>query len=442
MRPSVLLGAFLATTVAVLVTCNACSNAGTADGGADTAAEAPADARQDRNTLPKDVSLPDADPGWRYFMELQGCDAQVPVDPQLSMKKLTWIACPSGKAECQRFDTTGWREDMLPGVINSASISGDKQWLAFVRPLSGGKSAEWDLYDRINLSPVNAWLWSGDCDVVPILGVSRVTLLGILFATSSYAYANGALPTTALKPTFVTFQPQPKYQWVRYAASDTKIAFEVNAGLGIDTVDAGDTTFTSAPGKKWFDPFVVGTDVFVWNEYGATGWSRELRVNGDGSSTVLREVQGRHVSRFRSDGVSWFWVEAYGDSNFQNFAQPFAEVWTAPYTNNPATLTSTAKKLVQVDGVAAGNGNEAAFDGHYAVPSAPNGTLYVVRASDGALKTIDIPTLYGPGPMGVSKLRMQQLAFVSKDEVWGVLCGLQGSPSNLGFAKFALGSWP
>ncbi len=431
------------TVLATLVTCNACSNSGSVDAG--VVVDTPSDSSRDREVV-KDVSTPDAGPGWRAFSELPGCDAIVPMDPAATMKKLAWIACPSGKPECQRFDTAGWREDMLPGVINSASVSVDKKWLSFVRPLTTGKThlAEWDLYSRTNFDPINAWVWENDCLIQPILGESRLTLLGVIFTTSppKFAYANGPMPVTASQPTFLTFQPQPKYVWVDTSASDTKLAFGISYGVGVDTVNAGETTFTSATGTKLFHPLVVGSDVFAWNEYGATGWSRELRVNADGTSTVFREVQGRHVSHFRSDGSTWFWVESYGDANYQNFDQPMAQVWSAPYTNDPSTLAGSAKKLAQVDGASTYNGTEVAFDGYFAVGPRSGPYMWIVRASDGAMKKLDIGALYGPGPMGVPTLGMQQPAFVSKDEVWGVLCGAQGSPNDLAFARFQLGSWP
>lgn len=451
-KRAVLLGGLVAATLAAVATGNACSG-GLVDGRQDTGNTASGtDARPeasrylppwDAGVFPDDVTLADPETGWRYLSEMPGCDAQVPIVPQASMKPLVWVACPSDKAECRRFDTTGWRVDTGTRMIGAASVSLDKRWLAFIRPLSGDKTAEWDLYDRSNLSPVNAWLLNGHCYVQPVLGASRVTLFVDTFTDSPtrIAYASGPIPAGALQPAFVTLKPQPKLLWLMPSASDTKIAFNITAGLGADTVRVGETTFKHASGNKWFVPLVVGPDVFVSNEYGSTGWNRELRINQDGTSTVFREMQGRHISHFRTDGSTWFWVEAYGDADYTHFDQPRAEVWSAPYTSDPATLAATARKLAQVDGATTFDGTEVALDGYFAV-----GTygpyLWIVRGMDGAVKKLDIATLYGPGPVAYPRLGMQQPVFVSQDEVWGILAGEHGSPDDLAFARFQLGSWP
>lgn len=112
-------------------------------------------------------------------------------------------------------------------------------------------------------------------------------------------------------------------------------------------------------------------------------------------------------------------------------------MWAAPYTNDPTTLSQTAKKLTSltvpsapVDGIAQ--------NGLYAVTGGDH-TVQVIR-SDGAKQVVDLQATYAPtsymtsaAPLGVS--------IVTSTSVWGVISQNPGT-MGVAFVKLALDPWP
>ncbi len=377
-----------------------------------------------------EISRHVAEVGWRYFTELgAACDVQVPLDPLAAMRKLAWVACVSANPKCAQFDTSAWPGG--PQFWREAAVSGDKKWLALGIVGPGWKLYDHAVYGRDTLVPVNTWRldsFSSQCSVGPEFGYSTVTL----FATRPfYAASTGAMPAGALSPSFIPLKPQLPSMPAEIGASDTVIAADLQLTGGIVRLLPNASTWTKTSTTKLWAPVVVGDDVYADHEYGNNGWSQLVRVDADGSTTVMRAVAQRHVLSAKMHGGWMFWIEMYGDSNPGNFAQPFAEAWAAPYTSIPVTLAQTAKKVAQIDGVA-GNDPVVAFDGYYAVSNAVSNAVYVIRASDGAVQKLALPTLVA------RKAQWLIPAFVSATEVWGIA----SDSVRDWFVKIQLGPWP
>jgi hypothetical protein len=101
------------------------------------------------------------------------------------------------------------------------------------------------------------------------------------------------------------------------------------------------TTSTTSPlllDMVWHD------DVYATSEHGTAGWSQEYRVNADGSTTLFLSVSNAHAGQLRTDGTTLFWTQTYGTPNL-NVAQQRVEVWSAPYSSDPAAVAANARRL-------------------------------------------------------------------------------------------------
>jgi hypothetical protein len=118
--------------------------------------------------------------------------------------------------------------------------------------------------------------------------------------------------------------------------------------------------------------------------------------------------------------------------------QSDTQVWTAPYTNDPAQLAATGHVIADIQGPNGTYlpGDSLAFGGLYAVaagsgPSAGYSSIYVVRASDGAVTLAPTAGDYS----------YWSLVHVTHTELWAVM-GEQGGPaSGAAFVRAQLGPW-
>jgi hypothetical protein len=386
---------------------------------------------------------PDATAGWRSYTELPNCNLEVALDPIKSASKISWVACPGNNGSCLQIDTKGWEGPNSVVQITFAHVSPKHDYLALVHAIPQG--FEQSIYSMPSYTPIQAWHVVDKlplCAVLPMFGPNKAALLQN--GPSMAHLAGGAMPTVFTGPTYLDLIPaiagdqNPEFSG---SISDTTVAFDIQPNGQIARLPLGQGNYIATKGIKLAEPIVVGDDVYAYNEYGTDGWSGIARVNADGSTTPYRYVTQRHVSAFRADTNWAVWLETYGDSNFSNWSQPTAELWGAPYTNDPSKLAATAKKLATLPGVRTEIPEPVYSEGYYAVaggvsdPVKP--TVYVVRVADGMVKTIDANALVGPDNVHPYYL---SLTTVSQTEVYGIINQVNWTP-RLGFVRLDLGSW-
>lgn len=123
-----------------------------------------------------------------------------------------------------------------------------------------------------------------------------------------------------------------------------------------------------------------------------------------------------------------YWAESYGGAN--PLAPPaVVDIWSAPYTREPATLAATAQKLATLGAGAAKPVDPVASKGYYAFGSIP-GTRSVVEASSGKVQTVTVGGGYD----------CWQLTHVTATELWCVEKKLPG-PNGTGLIRLQLDPW-
>jgi hypothetical protein len=189
--------------------------------------------------------------------------------------------------------------------------------------------------------------------------------------------------------------------------SDTTYAFDTGATGHVDRVPVGTTNYVvgTAPGAPLSKPVVHGDDVFAYANQGTDGWARYYRVNADGSVVDFINKPQHYMSALAADAQWIYWVDAYG-ATAPNGAQPTTELWFAPYTNDPTTLSSTATKLGVIS---ATRGDAVAFNGYWAGLLGVN-DIWIARAADGTTWHIT------PEP----NRRFNSIAYIDDKEVWVV----------------------
>lgn len=424
--------------------CSGCSEqSARGDGGSDGSEDHSVGAKK-KDAEPDNTI--DAGPGWRPYTEIPGCDLQVATNLQSPAFSIRWIACPGNGAACLQADTIDWGQGIegAPARITFAKASPKQDYffLAHSVPLPSFQEV---IYTLPSFTPVQAWLLSetGSCDLVKFFGDQKGAMLQIL--PSVKMFAAGGLPGVFTSPTYAALTPpvQQGQNTAFWSMSDTTVSFDIQPQHSVARLPFGQTNYVRTTTGKLSEPIVVADDVFAHDEYGNNGWDQIVRVNADGSITPFRSAPQRHVTMFRADANRMVWVETFGDSNFQNFDQPNAELWGAPYTNDPTTLGTTAKKIATLPGVRTGWGDARYFSGYYAVvpmlTDNVRSTLYVVRVADGYVKTIDVNALVGPD--NVHPYMLARIASVSQTEVIGILSQVNWSPI-FGLVKLQLGAWP
>jgi hypothetical protein len=150
-------------------------------------------------------------------------------------------------------------------------------------------------------------------------------------------------------------------------------------------------------------------------------------MNGDGTLTLFRAKSQTHITALTSDQDTLYWAESWGGANVDPNDQPHVEIWMAPFTDDPAILTSTAQLLVKLDGQMRRPGEMMAQGGF--VGLSENNTAFVVRKQDGAVKTV--------APFNGDAVGMP--VYVSQSEMWA-LVHLPNDPANV-LTKVGLGMW-
>jgi hypothetical protein len=410
------------------------------DGGADAAVDAPRDASRVDAT---DASSWDGGeindwPDWRRLTE---ADPNCPIDiPKIAVKDavpaIQWIPCKNANPKCQQVDTTGWSDGTY--VFPKAKVSVEGTLLVTLRMIKSVQlptEAEWVVYAMPSLEPLAAVRLRKSaealCNGYVSVSGTRMAFLGFGLDSGSRHLAHQVPEDFALRPSFVELQPSLKDLGSTevLASSDTTVAFDLQPVGSIVHNKPPSTSFGMTKGLDLSIPFVVAGDVYASSEYGfGDGWENYYRVDADGSAAPYRAVPQRHVGAMASDGARMYWAESYGGAN--PLAPPaVVDIWSAPYTREPATLAATAQKLATLGAGAAKPVDPVASKGYYAFGSIP-GTRSVVEASSGKVQTVTVGGGYD----------CWQLTHVTATELWCVEKKLPG-PNGTGLIRLQLDPW-
>jgi hypothetical protein len=359
------------------------------------------------------------------------------VDVTSNVDPLTWIPCTNGMTDCQEATSVDGCGSRF-GASNEASRgpAGAAKWLHLQRE-RGPAVYEDIVIDVATSATLAAFRYDtrSHCSIRAALGQSLVAAFGVWQDGGAYAYGAPADLMGSSPPPFLSL---PAFAPPGYIPemSDTTFAL---GGAFTERAPLGSTALID-PGipPKFYGrtPVVVGDDVFVNAEVGQGEWLTEYRLDPDGSTVLFRGPPNTHASAFATDGKTMFWTESSGDVD-GGFVQPSLEVWAAPYTSDPAQLATTAHRLAQLP-----LGQPAqvpvvgaiAFEGIYVLAygneTTYQSTAYLVRATDGALKTVTS----GPGRM------FGQPLIVTPTELWSIEGNLSAGGERL--TRIAYGGWP
>jgi len=464
-----------ALATAFAVTSVDCSSPATADGGAgDAGGDSPRDVAGDISsdagmscTTPNPADEPPAaywlTPDWqRLGGPVACCAAAIATNPVQDLPALAWIPCLNGATDCLEDKVTwdGGTYYNFGYTSVSRDGSGAPKLLKFTRAQFEGQDygyLEDDVYDFGSGIPVAGLRegYGGTSDVCTfVLNVGGATI-GVLASTKPsdpHDYvAWGAAPLTT--PAFLPlsgpleqlFTKKPPAVDQDHRMSATSLGFElVYGGTGLVRMPVGAASYvmSKAFGTDNTDVDVVeGDDVFAGKFYGSAGWSQEYVMAADGTVSLFRGKDKTHVTTLRSDGKTLFWVESYGLSDphiapGDFIPQPNMEVWSAPYTNDPATLAASAKKLATIQNHTRPGHAAVAFRDHYAFETDEK-TLTVVRSFDGAVQQISA----GPG-----RRFDDDVAYVSPSEVWVTMdnyddVNMTPRQRGIALARYTLREW-
>jgi len=375
-------------------------------------------------------------PGWQRVTAFDPCcAADVAVDVDAAVPQLVWQACTNDAGpSCQEL-VVDWPSSS-PIHFNQAFAAHDatgKASLLYLSMQTGDSAVEDNLYRASDQQPVAGWRLDEStvpCGILTLGGASTLTLGGYPSSPQLFSIATGTVDALLTHPHFTPL-PADYLSVSSPYASDTTFAFELQPMQAIGRMDVATRTFVKTkPGSGLNIDAVEGNDVFAEKfDDSTTGWGELYLVKNDGSIALLRAKPNTHVRTLRSDGVRLYWTEAYGGTSpFSQ--QPILEVWSAPYTNDPATLAATATKVGQA--TTSFNGLASmAFDGYVTI-SLEQDQTWVVRVSDGASQIIRS----GPGRSWEFPI------LVSATEVWSTVGTAVSGPSGIALVRQQLAPWP
>jgi len=373
-------------------------------------------------------------PGFRRLTELDPCcPTDVALNPAQVAPPVTWVPCPSNATGCVQMPA-GWNSayTQFSDIEISVAEDGAPAYMHVLRLLSQTQG-EHDIYSFPAGSPLGAWrviYGSLSCETATIVGGASATI---------YAFVNGGAPTgtfvaaaapasLAAAPRFVRIGSDLLLAGIQSTgSSETTFGFDLGGGaIGRAPLDGGSSYVTAAGPGQVSVAFVSRGDVFAQSNYGTAGWGQIYVMQPNNSLVLLRSNTNAHVSAIATDGPDVYWGETFGSMDL-SAQQHDTQVWTAPYTDDPVQLATTARQIADIPGTTLPQ-LAIAFGGHYAFWTS-SGT-YVVRASDGAV-------VVAPKPIGY---QYQQLVYVTDTELWAVMANSAGA-TGVAFARVTLGPW-
>jgi hypothetical protein len=422
-----------------LAACASCSapSSPTADAGADSSDARVKDAVAEDTSAWWDGGVISDWPGWRRLTEIEPtCVVDVPIDlSKVTVPTPTWVPCTNGNPKCVELDRSVFNP-LQPSLFRYALTSPTGKALAIVRAIAAVQADnlfEWDVYSLPDMVPIAAWreqLGLGPACQIELGFTPTQAAMAVRIGDGPRA-AVGPLSLLQTKPPIVTYVPQVVQgsTWQFYGASDTTIAFELSSIHRVVRAKVGSPDYTFTNGVKLSYMQTHGDDVYAKNEFGIDGWDRVMRIDADGSTTPFIAPTKRHASRPITDETTWMWSESYGAVDSTEDPQPTNDLFSAPYTNDPATLKLTQKKIVTLPQGTAKIVNGVARAGYFAFQATRNET-YVVRASDGKVQTV--PNVGGK--------RCWMVVHVTENDLWCIEEEISG-PTGGSVTKTTLDPW-
>jgi len=414
-------GCVLHLLVALLVCVGGCScgyHAHTADGAVDAPTDAPSDVMTDapvdaprdapRDTR-TDASDPDVaflgcDPGWHPLPSIPDDLEVLYADNPSCLLNVAWVSCGPG---CQRLaDDPRFERSVDP---NSSWVDGGRAFFTMAEGLTiptrhpgrivvvastdGMVHGAWldsaNLFRDPNLTGIDGIGGAGGQ-----FGASITTGLGTTDGNFSTYHAliyqaPLASMTGPIEPTLQldTLPPGSALQYIK--ASATTLTAEVQPLAKMLVVEDGREHWLGGPGSATphipAGSVLVGREVF-WLDWGA----RSVRIahgNFDMESEVFLEIADADTLGLASDGTDLAWIQAYEPNAIRNvYAR--TELWTAPFTADPASLSPR-----MVASLSNPSNRAMLGDGYYAVLSSTGTKLFsrVYSLADGSVQQWDNP---------------------------------------------------
>ncbi len=321
-----------------------------------------------------------------------------PIDLVASSPKWSWKPCATGRTNCQEM-VQDWRNDGVQSYFSEIQVSSDNvgtPQLVLLGTHITDSIYQATIVDFASKTSVAAWRVDGSKCAFD--GSLSGKYLGVYSFQDALPYFIGYGKPADLMSNLnlVSLPPgihngQAGIEVLR--VSDTTLVFDVQAGgravrTNLPPGTASYIVSKLPPGADFSDPFVVGSDVYAWSEYGTgAGWSQQYRIDPDGTSVLYRGIPGHHVGAFASDGKTMFWVELYGDPSSTAKSYPNVEIWSAPYTSDPSLLATSAKIVGALPAASMGKAGRAVARGGYYVLGQAYG-IAMARISDGLVKLV------------------------------------------------------
>ncbi len=395
-------------------------------------------------------------PGFRRLSEIDPCcPFDVAQDLSLAVP-YKWVPCgDSDGGGCQQLDIPFGPNGETPELTVSVTrnINSGSRLYVLRRSLPPDLTYETTVYDMTTKAVEGLWRFSnapsanGRCDVEIVGSVDdKALLMASLFPTALEPgtlnrVAVGTIQSLSTSPVAIHDLANTGVDWsnmlpyssterlgLEYLYNDYKmLTCDLSGDVAAPCVKVN---LASAPALLLFD-FIEGDTIFATSNYGTTGWEQEYVIDPNGKVALFRANPKAHIDGTCSDGNTLVWTETYGSVNSGD-PQTLTEIWSAPFTSNPATLASTAKKIAVLPKASVSN-RVKCFNGYYAWA---RNDLYVVRLSDGAVVT---------GPTWFLKPKGDQLpAYVTSTEVWENVHGPVDDAGTFGnrLMRFTLPAWP
>lgn len=379
--------------------------------------------------------------GWTHMGNLPDvCPIFVPDSIESRVLSVEWTSCGEG---CQTLrlpsrgqDGTG--NDLAPLVVG-LDVSRDAQGQARLMRLSrildrAEMEFEDALYDMRPATPQPVAAFRAHtldrCHVEVSLAGAELVLAAMFESPWSLQIAHGD-PTELLRNAhFQTIAGDNLVGGQTVAASTSTLAYDDQPAGKIVRVDLGTGRAATAygPGAALLLDHVEGNNVFARSNNGRAGWAEYYRIDADGQARVFLSKPETHVTSLDCDGARLFWIEGSG-ATWDVYAQPHAELWSAPYGPDSTALRSQARSIADLSGTR-GLRAHAAFRGYYALASQEH-EITVVRASDGVVQRLTTP----------SNVVMFGVSMISESEV-RIVTGMPTRPRATGVMRLSLGSWP
>ncbi len=348
------------------------------DGGQDAGSDSGQDAQIDDAALDSAVGDAGPDPLWTAVPgSADACVIEYARDPTAAYTP-QWVACPAGAAPgCERLAGQGGPigERFVDGELRVFVLTGSAT--QYVNVLTSHDAA---------LQALRGPPPSDPCH----LGFAGVGGGRAVFSTSTATDANHYDERQYVLAENASVWPPPAVVANRvnanladiFLVSATTYGARIEPAAEIEVYEGTRSSVLRGVGIGGSPEvmFLLGRD-FFWEAWGAGYVARIFQGTVDGASLFYETPDGSDLKGFGTDGIDMAWTQGYGPHpdgvTFDRY-----ELWTAPYTTDPAAL---APRLV---GPIAYEGMGVVGNGWYVHGTVGSDALTLVRLSDGARKQL------------------------------------------------------